>query len=183
MRLTTVVFLATMAGCMNATPRVKTPVRSQSATVACAPSTGDLTKDAKIASLLGTYRVAMVATSGPKTGKRVEGSMQFFAGPNSATLSGTSAVIIDSVGAIAPGESNFLTATVWEKPMVSGTVPAITIRFGTTATSNGAQPIEGSYTAIQLTSLTADRFTGTWSSAEGGKPMESSGGYICAEKR
>jgi hypothetical protein len=169
--------------CMKNPPAAQGPVRSQAAAVACAPTTGDLQSGATIGMLRGNYRVVMVATSGAHMGKRTEGSMQFFTGPNSATLAGTSTVIIDSVGAVAPGQWNFLTATIWEKPLVSSTVPAVTIRFGQSATSGGATAIEGSYTAIQLTSLTADKFTGTWSSGEGGKVTEIAGGYICGEKR
>lgn len=174
---------AAAAGCMNNPPAAQGPVRSQSAAVACSPTTGDLSKEASIKTLIGTYRVVMMATGGPKSGRRAEGSMQFFTGPNSATLGGTSTIVLDSVGAVAPGQSNFVTATMWEKPLVSSTVPAITIRFGSTATSGGATAIEGSFTAFQLTALSADKFTGTWSSEIGGAANSSAGGYFCAERR
>ena len=52
------------------------------------------------------------------------------------------------------------------------------IRFGSTA----AGQIEGSFTALELTLLTANDFRGTWKSEVGGTTGGGASGYFCARR-
>ena len=166
--------LAIIAGC---TPKavVQSGTTTQTSPV-CKPTAGDLRQGASLSTLTGDHRLTLVSS----LGKSVMGTIHFDA-PSKGMATGTAHIALDSLGAVVPGSPNSVTATQWLKPVNGATLPAITIRFGSTATPAGT-PIEGSFMALQLTSLTPTTFTGTWASAVGGSTMDSATGYFCAAR-
>ncbi len=161
------------------------------APVPCAPVAGTLPAGARADGLAGEYRLALVATQGPRAGRSVAGTLRLagYAGPVQDAggvrypLHGSAAIGLDSVGALAPGDIGSADAArpgvrviEWQRSAVAGR-REITLRFG--ADANGAETgrIEGTHMALFVDSLSAGGFAGHWDS---GADTRRSGGHFCA---
>ena len=151
------------------------PVR-QAIEVACAPSVGSLGTGVSVSALAGEHHLTLISSAGAKASGTV---MLRSEGAPARSLVGTARIALDSVGAVAPGDAGMVTALQWERPASGATAQEITIRFGSPSAPG---QIEGSYTALQLTSLTADSFAGTWASAAGDQPNRAVTGRFCAQR-
>lgn len=167
---------------------VRSPQSVQAGSAACAPAVGKLPAGTNIATLAGNHRVTLVATSGPRSGGRASADLRLvLASSASSNLTGSATVSLDSIGATAPGavpadRRYLITGVQWASTTNGVSSPEITLRFGSIPSPPGTQTIEGSFMAMHLTSIAADRFTGTWGSGAGDQPTGGSGGYFCAQR-
>lgn len=158
----------------------------------CAPSTATLAADASAAGLAGTYRLRMIASSGPQNGKAVEGELRLLplesggsgdaAGP--FVLRGAADLDLAAVG--APEAE--LTSTDPTRPGVlvmqlapagQSKAPRIMLRLGAEANRRDVTRIEGAYTVLRLSELSEGGFAGSWQS---GAPMPVAAGHFCATR-
>jgi hypothetical protein len=151
----------------------------------CTAPTTRLQQGATLASLSGSYTLGLVATSGAHSGRTVNGELRIDAPRGLAsTTAGTSTIALDSVGAFAAGTAKGptygVTALAWSSTSGGVASPEITVRYGSLASPEGTQAIEGSYTALSVRKISPEGFGGTWESGEGGKPGPAGGGYFCA---
>lgn len=144
--------------------------------------------------LAGGYRLTLVATQGPRTGKAVTGELRLSPHDRAAEgttrypLRGTAAIALDSVGAQAPGDIGSGDAA---RPGVLGVewrrsdgampdpAPQLTLRFGADANGPETGRIEGVYMALVVDSVSANGFAGRWNS---GVENRRSGGHFCAQR-
>jgi hypothetical protein len=167
----------------------------------CRPTTGSLARTAAAVGLAGDYRLHLTATSGASAGRWVDGALRLqpvhdslprevvVLGVRDTTssfpLSGTADLDPVALGAVRTGS---LTAEDPEAPgvLVIERRPArpdaateIMLRLGADANRRGVLRYDGGYFALNVRSITAEGFAGTWSSGGAGSSSE---GYFCAER-
>ncbi len=163
---------------------------TQTGAEACQPTVARLPAGTTTNSLPGAYRLTLVATSGRAAGQVVTGDLRVDGSRGGApvdSLAGTAAIALSTVGAVSPtrmnsdrGESYRVTALRWMSNTGGVQSPEITIRFGELVAPGTTRPIEGSYMALYLGSLSSGGFTGTWSSGTGDPTLPAAGGRFCA---
>ena len=157
------------------------PVTSQAAGE-CAAVIGAPSDSIPLSSIVGTFRLTLVATSGARSGHTVRGDLRLETPSSADRGTGSVAIALDSVGARAPGTTrdgrHAVESLRWS---AAPGAPRTTIRIGVLDSPSGTQVIEGSYTALTVTRALADGFAGTW---ESGMP-DGSGmarGHFCADR-
>jgi hypothetical protein len=174
---------------------------AQPAVNPCRPTTATLPRSATATGLAGDYRLHLTATSGASAGRWMDGALRLQPVDNSTRrevvvlgvrdttssfpLSGTSDLDPTALGAVRTGS---LAAEDPEAPGVlvierrpprvnAGT--EIMLRLGADANRRGVVRYDGGYFALNVQSITAEGFAGTWSSGGAGIAAE---GYFCAER-
>lgn len=167
------------------------------ASAPCAPvQEGMLAAGARADALAGEYRLTLAATRGPRSGQSASGTLRLeafgarpvpvpaTAGTRYPLFGGTDVALAD-VGALALGDVRGadparpgVLVMEWAR---TGAAPGneITLRLGSEANQGGQQRFDGTYMALSVREMTADRFVGTWESGAG-EPV--AGGYFCAER-
>ena len=149
---------------------------------------------ASVEALAGRYRLYMDSDAEP--GEPVSGLLELAvpgAGPTGAAPSGAPAVpslvgasdiVAAEVGAVVPGELASIDesapgvgAYVFAPDPERPTDMMAVLRMGTDSNRRDRQRFDGAHTTLRITSIAADWFGGTWSSAVG--VDETSGGF-CA---
>lgn len=136
--------------------------------------------------------MTLVATTGVMVNTEVSGMIELTAAPEqlresasrpgaAAALMGTASIPVDELGGEQPGD---LSSTDPMRPGVlglerSGPSPRILLRLGSEANRQDMQAFEGSYFVLEVTSLDATGFSGTWRS---GVTETVASGYFCAER-
>lgn len=167
----------------------------------CRPTTGTLPRTATAGGLAGDYRLHLTATAGSSAGRAVDGTLRLrqvddsvrrevvVLGVRDTTssfpLSGTSdldptalgAVRTGSLAAVDPEAPGVLVIERRPQRMNAGT--EIMLRLGADANRRGVVRYDGGYFALNVRSITAEGFAGTWSSGGAGMSAE---GYFCAER-
>jgi hypothetical protein len=160
---------------------------------ACAPTTATLAADASAAGLAGTYRLRLIASSGPQSGKAAEGELRLLplqsggsAGDAADPFVLHGAADLDLAAVGAPEAE--LTSTNPTRPGVlvmqlaptkASKAPRIMLRLGAEANRRDVTPVEGAYTVLRLSEISEGGFAGSW---ESGAPMPVAGGYFCATR-
>lgn len=183
------------AGC--AAPRGRSDIdsldRADLARCQVAPSRVPI-EAAAVEALAGRYRLHMISDAEP--GDRVSGLLDLRvpgagppdAGPPGApaapSLIGASDIVPAEVGAVVPGDLASMDesapgvgAYVFAPDPARPTEMMAVLRMGTESNRRDRQRFDGAHTTLRITSIAADRFGGTWSSAVGADEM--SGGF-CA---
>jgi len=110
------------------------------------------------------------------------------AGPATPRLIGWAEVPFADVGAIVPGAADardpaapgvalYVFEEVTEDAEAEGAAPVVVLRIGSEANRRDRQRFDGAHTTLRVSSILADRFGGTWSSAEA---ADERGGSFCA---
>jgi hypothetical protein len=177
-----VAILTAVEGCAPKRAASDTAEQQSSASMspACSPITTALDAGANIESMVGDFRVTLVATSGANTGRRVSGPLTLGKSGTAGSLSGTMTVSLDSIGATAPGPRPIdgrysAVALQWSG---TGGARQITLRLGNS--TPGA--IEGAHMALSVKALSTTRFAGSWTSANGQPMAPEAVGYFCGER-
>jgi hypothetical protein len=165
--------------------------------VPCAPTAGALLDDGRADALAGEFRLTLVATHGPRSGRSVTGRLTLrpFTGdarpvaPSPGVrypLYGAAELALDSVGAVAPGEIGRAEAAApgvlvmeWRRTTPQP-APQITLRFGADANRGGPDRFDGAHLALRVALSERDRFAGSWDSGAGSD--SGAGGYFCAQR-
>jgi hypothetical protein len=142
--------------------------------------------------LAGDWRVALVATVGPRSGSQSVGTLalqvqdaallRFGADSNTTVpVYGTARLALDEVGAQAFGDLGSASAAA---PGVAlyvsdGSERGVTaiMRFGSGANRRDLLPFEGVYTALFVRRVDRDRVFGVWTSSSG--EGAAAGGHFC----
>jgi hypothetical protein len=157
----------------------------------CGPSDATLDAGAAGASLQGSYRVRLVATSGPRRDSSTDGALTL-ARPDSAAAD-TSArrpVLVGS-GDLALAEVGAAEADLASRdPMRPGVLvfdlgarssggpnARVLLRLGAEANRQDVVRVEGAYTVLWVHEIRDDGFAGSWTS---GAPLPVAEGYFCA---
>lgn len=149
----------------------------------CARVEAALEPGASLEPLAGDFALTLVATSGPRRGESVAGGLRLRAAPpgRSAVLVGTTAIALDSVGALRLGDAE---ATDPGAPGVAvyefrsaGGAPTVTVRIGSQTTSESVERYDGGYTVLRVRRITPGGFYGRW---ESGLGVRDWGGHFCA---
>jgi hypothetical protein len=141
-----------------------------------------------VADLAGEYRVFM--TSDDNSGTLAAGLLVLERAPENPEGSGAAAILIGttdidagSVGARVPGDARSVDASgpgvgVYAFTNPNGS-PGLTVvaRLGSEANRRDRQRFDGAHTTLRIASISAHRFGGTWTSAEG---AGETGGDFCA---
>jgi hypothetical protein len=174
---------------------------AQPAVNPCRPTATTLPRSATATGLAGAYRLHLTATAGASAGRSVDGALRLrppddsmrrevvVLGVRDTTssfpLSGTADLDPSALGAVRTG------SLAAEDPAAPGVLvierrPArpeaateIMLRLGAEANRRGVVRYDGGYFALTVRSITAEGFTGTWSS---GAASSSAEGYFCAER-
>jgi hypothetical protein len=198
-RFPLVAALAFFAGCHSRAPDEKVGTRL------CAPPAArdSLESSATAAGLPGEYRLRLTATTGPGSGRSIEGALRLWPLPDSLahevmvlgvrdsttteSLGGSADVDRTALGVVRTGDLGGSDPTapgvVVIEHRARGPVgrPQIVLRMGADANRRGRVRYDGGYFALTLRSKGADGFTGTWVSGAG--PISASAaGYFCAER-
>lgn len=125
--------------------------------------------------LAGAYRLTMVATSGPRTGRSATGTLALDAHVGHASMA------LDSVGATAAGDigsrdPNRPGVMLVSPPNDPSASPML--RFGADANRTDLRPFDGAYLVLTVDFASAPGFAGRWRSGVG---TVLSGGYFCAD--
>lgn len=166
----------------------------------CAPSTGALSPGTTGDALAGSYRLQLVATSGPGTGRSTTGALSlrpsavadryrsWAPGVRDTTsvypLYGSLDAGLDAVGAVAgdatsadPARPGVLVIGMPARSQDAG--PRIMLRLGAEANRRDAVRFDGGYTVLRVREITGGGFAGDW---ESGAPLPRAGGHFCAVK-
>lgn len=166
----------------------------------CALALGTLPAGMRVDDLSGEFRLTLVATSGTSTGRSTSGLLRLrrydaaMPGPPGIAarpgvrylVHGSATIALDSVGASAPGDISSTDPAApgvlgmeWSRDNTAAGPKEITLRFGADANRGGPVRFEGTYMALHLRDLSADRFAGSWTSGAG---MQRAAGHFCAER-
>jgi hypothetical protein len=170
--------------------------------VACTERSGPLASEVRARDLAGSYRLALVATSGDSAGSRAEGQLTLAPNdsvhtvvrgmgtddprPNVATpLYGWSDLAARSVGAVNTGS---LRASDPDAPGVlviegrteeTGAPPDIILRLGEYSNDRDRVLFDGGYTVLRVSWIESGAFGGSWESAAMNRG--SARGYFCVQ--
>ncbi len=167
----------------------------------CQPSSGALPRTASASGLAGEYRLHLTASSGPSAGQAADAALRLQPVADSAAreivvlgvrdttsrapLWGTTALDPAAIGATSTGS---LTAqsvdapgvlVIERRPTRADAGTEIVLRLGADANRRGVARYDGGYFALNVQTLDAGGFTGTWASGSG---ISSVKGYFCAER-
>ena len=156
---------------------------------------GELPAGARAQGLAGDFTLSLAATSGPMAGRSTSGRLRLrafgatqppvpaSAGARYPLFGGTDVSLAD-VGAVAPGDVRRDTPAApgvlvieWNRQSPPGT--EITVRLGADANQGDRLRFDGTSMALQVTSISPDRFAGRWQSS-GGELR--TGGHFCADR-
>jgi hypothetical protein len=164
------------------------------AEVRCDPVDAASGSAGDVATLAGSHRLTLAATSGPAEGRSVSGTLRLmpFARP-APVPAGTGAdpvyhhfggagLEIAVVGAVAPGPVAPETPSApgvlvmeWD----AGQGRTVALRFGSEANRTERLRFDGAYLTLFVRSIGADRFSGRWESGDGERTAS---GHFCAER-
>jgi hypothetical protein len=166
----------------------------------CAPDSGGVASmGAGAGTLAGTHQLTLVAAEGRATGGRTSGELvlQRYPGDGRAVtapiadptvrhvLHGAVSLSLDSIGAVAPGETarrdSLSPGVLVLVQRVEGQPDQVTLRLGHEANRVDRVAFDGSYLALTVGRITDSLATGRWRSG-GGSPAERSGGWFCARR-
>lgn len=148
-----------------------------------APPYGDLEPGATLRGAGGAYDLVLVATQGPETGERTEGTLELVPRDDEQNpLIGWSDIDLSEIGAYERGsvESQDSAAPgirVFETERDAG--PSILMRLGSAANDPDVRAIEGTYSVLRVQLVEDAVFRGTW---ESGLDDVVAAGYFCAER-
>ncbi len=155
-----------------------------SADAQCIAIADSLPLDLDLRSLAGEFSLRLVGGSGPAAGRQVAGVLDLSPASRD-TLMGRATVLLDSVGAIAPGprprDNQYRVLGLKWQAGVSNR-PQVTIRFGSFSEPAGTQVIEGAHMALSVASIRSDEMRGTWSSGTGDPLIPGAAGHFCASR-
>lgn len=164
----------------------------------CTERSGELAAGADAATMVGEYRLTLVATRGERAGNSASGDLMLIPVDSAYRIQQTANVTssVDSpfvlvgrtelslgdVGAIRMGEIATLDPTrpgvaVLQQETSDAAGSRITLRFGSQANQLGNVLFDGGYTALQVSWIEALGFGGSWASGVRGPET---GGYFCA---
>ena len=161
----------------------------------CAPVAGELAPGARAAVLAGDFTLSLVATSGPMSGRSTAGRLRLRSFGNTPVpvpasagarypLFGGAEVALAEVGAISPGDvrrdnpaAPGVLVIEWDRQSPART--EITVRMGADANQGDRLRFDGTSMALQVTSISPNRFAGRWQSS-GGELR--AGGHFCADR-
>ncbi len=166
--------------------------------VGCEPASGTLEAGARWGDAPGTYAITMVATAGPRSGRRARGELRLVTQRVElqvvATARGTGAVRQPAIGSLELPLADVGAESVGDPrsadPLSPGvglyvqwntdsTVAAAVLRVGADANRRDEIRFDGGYTALHVRRFTATGFWGDWLS--GGRPdATESRGHFCA---
>jgi len=168
-----------------------------------APAVGDsLSPSATAAVLAGEYRLHLAATSGPDSGRSVEGTLRLWPLPDSLAhvtvlgardttanqpLGGSAELDRDALGVTSTGSLGGSDPTapgvlvVEHHPPRAEARPEIVLRMGSEANRRGRVRYDGGYFALTVRTLGDQGFTGTWASGAG-PTSAAARGHFCAER-
>ncbi|HEX7336145.1 MAG TPA: hypothetical protein VF252_02965 [Gemmatimonadales bacterium] len=158
--------------------------------MSCVPGTGGPKADAE--GLVGSYRLKLVATEGPRAGQATEGTLglrPYEGSLRAVTIDGmrdtaasyvhygSADVDLEAVGAVRLGNLGSLDPT---RPgaVVLERKGVITLRLGSEANRRDVVRFDGGFTALRVAGASREGFTGSWTSGVG--IQRSSAGYFCA---
>ena len=182
--------LLMVAGCARADPD-----RLPTLAPTCVRPEGPLSADASLEGRAGEYHLTMVEEVDGTPNRTAQGSLvllnqveafrQFSGGAGgtipgvTSPLFGSTDVNVEAVGAVLIGS---LSTDDPASPGVlvieseTGGSPSILLRFGSDANRRTLVRFDGGYTVLTVVEITAESFSGTWSSGAGGPDSE---GFFC----
>jgi hypothetical protein len=177
------------------------PSPASEATINCEPPRGSLPATATADGLAGSFRLHIVATTGPTPGRWVEGALSLAPvsdpaersvvvmgtrDPTSAyALAGAAELDPASLGAASTGDLSSTdpaapgVLVIERHPGNPGAGTEIILRLGAEANRRERLRYDGGYFALLVRGIGPRGFTGTWSSGSG---SSSATGYFCAER-
>jgi hypothetical protein len=192
------VALLAVGACHSAAP--ETNRAASPATDTCAATTGELPDSATRAGA-GEYRLRLVATAGPRSGKAVDAHLRLapladslrvpppmLGVQDTAThypLAGSTDLDPALVGGVSTGDNASTDPTapgvlvIERHPDAADAPTRVMLRLGALANRRGVARFDGGYFALTVRRMDADGFAGTWSS---GSAREAASGYFCAER-
>jgi len=162
----------------------------------CRPVEGPFTASIPWDSLSGSWRLTLVAGSGPMARRSVQGALTLRAqdpalrrvdrpGPTTVTVPviGTTDIALEEVRAVRLGDVRSTDpmqpgVAIWVSQSPDGGVSAV-MRIGQEAIRSGIVRFDGGYTALFLRHVAANAISGGWAS---GVTTEESSGYFCAQR-
>ena len=163
---------------------------------ACIPPAGPAASDASLEGRAGEYHLTMVEQVDGSPSRTTEGSLTLLAQVESlrqftgsaggsiprvtSPLFGSTDMNVEDVGAVRVGN---LSSEDPESPGVlvieseTGAGPSILLRLGSDANGRNLVRFDGGYTVLNVVEITAESFSGTWSSGTQGPDSE---GFFCA---
>lgn len=150
--------------------------RRQVTAEVCAPPTGALAGAPTADALIGAYHLILVATSGPDSGARAQGSLALM--KDDTLHFGSAEIPIESVGALRLGDLGASDGTA-PGVRVLASPGDILLRLGSEANRAGQISFDGGYTVLRVREIATDGFRGVWVS---GVTDDQAGGYFCAQR-
>jgi hypothetical protein len=195
--LARVVALAVVAGCHSHGPDQQVGTRP-----CAAPAAGDsLESSATAVGLPGEYRLHLAATTGPNSGRSIDGDLRLWPVPDSLAhevmvlgvrdsmanqpVGGSAELDRAALGIVRTGDLGGSDPTapgvlvIEHRARGPGARPQIVLRMGADANRRGRVRYDGGYFALTLRGMGADGFSGTWASGAG-PTAASATGYFCA---
>ena len=163
---------------------------------ACVRPAGPVASDASLEGRAGEYHLTMVEQVDGSPSRTTEGSLTLltqveslrqFAGSAGGSIPGVTFPLfgstdmnVEGVGAVRVGslsseDPESLGVLVIESE--TGTGPSILLRLGSDANRRNLVRFDGGYTVLNVVEITAESFSGTWSSGARGPDSE---GFFCA---
>ncbi len=183
-------------GQAEATAAAGTVAGGRASTPTCVPPDGPLAVDASLEGRAGEYRLTMVEEVDGTATRTAEGSLLLldqvdalreFAGGAGGSIPGVTSplfgstdVNVEGIGAVQVG---ILSSEDPASPGVlvieskTGTSASILLRLGSDANRRTLVRFDGGYTVLEVVEITAESFSGTWSSGARGPESE---GFFCA---
>ncbi|UCG87268.1 MAG: hypothetical protein JSW71_01610 [Gemmatimonadota bacterium] len=165
----------------------------------CTSMERNLTAGTQAETLVGEYRLVLVASSGAESSHTVAGELRlvphdaearYIRRPDGSPepglelpLYGTVDIVLDRVGAVKMGDLGSMDpmrpgVVVLEQRAPQGdSAPEITLRLGSLANQRDVTRFDGGYTALRVTWVADGRFGGIW---ESGVMGPEAGGHFCA---
>lgn len=167
----------------------------------CGPAPADLSAAFVADSLMGEYRLVMVAASGDSVGAWNDGkldlvpnepNLRIMRGPDGApipdaemALYGAAEIDVAEVGAENTGDTESMDVMKPGVTVVSGRQSDgstyVILRLGAQSNRRGMQNFDGAYTALTVEHVNEAGFFGSW--ASGSTSGETARGFFCATSR
>jgi hypothetical protein len=202
MRATGARFVALLAlvACHSPAPAA-TKAAVQPAGDTCAAPSSELPRSATADRLGGAYRLRLVATEGPRSGRAVDANLQLAPPADSLQVPAPMLGIQDTttryplagstdldpavVGGVGTGDNASTDPTapgvlvIERHPGATDAPASVMLRLGALANRRGIARFDGGYFALTVRRIDADGFAGAWSS---GTARQAAAGYFCAER-
>jgi hypothetical protein len=192
------VALLAVGACHSAAPAAN-PAASP-AMDTCAATAGELS-DSATGARAGEYRLRLVPTAGPRSGKAVDAHLRLapladslqvpppiFGVQDTTThypLAGSTDLDPALVGGVNTGDNASTDPTapgvlvIERHPGAADAPTSVMLRLGALANRRGAARFDGGYFALTVRRMDAEGLAGTWAS---GTAREAASGYFCAER-